>query len=89
MCEFFHVAILYDLALPGQSYATTARHIYIERESEVGTNKFFYRLAGSIKNYEAPAYAFQASLAALRSGQYFIGDGGNQSLISNLASHSS
>lgn len=47
-------------------------------------NEFDYYLEGSVRNFDPPIYAFASGLAALKRGQYFIGDSDNDVRIATI-----
>jgi len=47
-------------------------------------NEFAYLLEGSVRNYDAPIYAFSSGLVALRSGRYFVDEGDNEAMLESI-----
>jgi hypothetical protein len=47
-------------------------------------NEFSYYLEGSVKNFDAPVYAFGSGLSALQSGRYFVGERDNDRVLDSL-----
>ena len=50
----------------------------------VEDNAFDYYLEGSIRNYDAPVFAFDSGFKALGEGQYFVADGDNELVLAKL-----
>ncbi len=52
--------------------------------NKLSVNEFAYFLEGSVTHYDPPVYAFESGLDALRSGQYFVGEGDNELVLDKL-----
>lgn len=47
-------------------------------------NEFSYYLEGSVRNYDAPVFAFKSGFHALQQGRYFVGDSDNDIVVEKL-----
>ena len=73
-----------DLAKISSSFSRWLKSHTCVYSNKASENEFAYFLEGSVKNYDTPVYAFASGLAALSSGQYFIGDDDNKHILENL-----
>ena len=55
--------------------------IYPSTEDE---NNFNYYLEGSVRNFDAPVYAFESGMSALTRGQYFVAPDDTEYLLDKL-----
>lgn len=76
-----------DLAKVSATFSRWLNRLPCVYSNKVLVNEFGYFLEGSVKNYDSPVYAFESGLDALRSGQYFVGDGDNEVVLDRLCSN--
>jgi hypothetical protein len=48
------------------------------------SNQYNYYLEGSVRNHDAPVYAFESGLNALKAGKYFVADGESSFFLDKL-----
>jgi hypothetical protein len=55
--------------------------VFSNKRSE---NPYNYYLEGSVRNRDAPIFAFDSGLSALSSGRYFVGEADNEAVLDKL-----
>jgi hypothetical protein len=52
--------------------------------NKAASNLYNYYLEGSVQNHDAPVYAFESGLSALKAGTYFVADGESDFVLEKL-----
>jgi hypothetical protein len=73
-----------ELAKLVSAFSRWLRRLPCVYTNKLADNRFDYFFEGSVMNYDTPVYAFECGLDALHSGQYFVDDGDNRTVLDNI-----
>lgn len=72
---------LYKIDVAFSQWLTARDRVFDNKRKD---NEFKYYLEGSVQNHDAPVFAFESGILALRAGQYFVGESDSELRLDKL-----